>query len=136
MKPLAIIHDKLAKYPDVKIESDDRSITVLPNSPTGFSVTFVDYATEFIVSLGGWHDHFDNASDGLDIFFTALTSHARLVVSTRGKTEHKWTLELLEDGEWTHHSTDGLLFFPFWRRPTSSYQQNDIIPHPDASPKT
>jgi hypothetical protein len=126
------VRDKLKKYPDAKFESDDCSITVLPNSPDGFRVAFMDCAPEYIVSLGGWHDHFDNTEDALDIFSTGLTSHSRLSVSSRGATEYRWTLELLSGGGWVPFSTDGLLFFPFWRQHVRSIQQNDIIPHPDA----
>ena len=105
------IREKLSKYPDATFESDDSSITVRPNSPGGFPVAFMDCASEYIVSLGGWHDHFDNSDEALDIFFTGLTTHSRISVSIRGNTEYKWTLELLGDNEWVPSSTCGLLFF-------------------------
>ena len=126
------IREKLSKYPDATFESDDSSITVRPNSPGGFPVAFMDCASEYIVSLGGWHDHFDNSDEALDIFFTGLTTHSRISVYIRGNTEYKWTLELLGANEWVPSSTCGLLFFPFWRRVVQTIQQNDIVPHPDS----
>ena len=128
MKPLTVIRDKLASYPEVQAEPDGDAITVRAKSSGGFDVTFYPCEPEYVVSLGGWHDHFDDASEALYVFFIALTNHARIDVIKRGKSEYKWTLEMLQDDAWVPHSTCGLLFFPFWRRKISTIQQNDILP--------
>ena len=130
MKPLDVIREKLAKYPDVHAELDGKAITVRAKNADGFDVTFYPCEPEYVVSLGGWHDHFDDASDAMDIFFNALTNHARIGVAQRGSTEYKWTLETLQDDTWVTHSTCGLLFFPFWRRKHTAIQQNDTLPFP------
>ena len=128
MESLTIIREKLAQYPEVSTEPDRDAITVRSKHADGFDVTFYPCEPEYVVSLGGWHDHFDDASKALDIFFSALTNHARLHVTKRGATEYKWTLETLQDGAWVPHSTCGLLFFPFWRRKILTIQQNEIVP--------
>ena len=128
MDSISRIRNELLKYPDVQFVDDSSSITVPEVSPNGFPATFFDCPPQWVVSLGGWHDHFDDPTAAIDLFFLALTSKARLRVWTRGNFEYKWTFEALEDDQWQAYATDGLLFFPFWRRATMSYQQNDILP--------
>ena len=128
MEPLATIRAKLAKYPKVQAEYDGDAVTVRSETADGFDVTFYSCEPEFVVSLGGWHDHFDNASDALAIFFIALTIHARMRVTKRGATECKWTLEMLRGDAWLPHSTCSSFISPFWLHRSTVIQQNDILP--------
>ncbi len=128
MQILESIREKLVRFPMIQFESDEDAMTVNPASYDGFTVTFYQCEQEYVISLGGWHEQFDDASEALDIFFRSLSNHARLDVRLSGDTEYQWTLETLENGLWQPHSTCGLLFFPFWRRRAAKIQQNDILP--------
>lgn len=128
MTPIEEIKHRLSKYPGVRYESDDASITVFPITADGFSVAFTESLSNgYTVYFEGWHEDFEDPAEALNIFALGLSDESRLREYRRGNTAYKWTLELLEDGEWIGQSTTGLVFFPFWRKLETRYLQNRLL---------
>ena len=122
------IKKRLSKYPDAHYFADASSITVLPNSPEGFSVSLgVNPGGGYTISFDGWHEEFEDKEEALNVFALGLSDECRLQEHRRGAFAHKWTMECLEDGEWTEQSTTGLLLFPFWMKKAVRYLQNDLL---------
>ena len=132
MKLIEEIKSRLSKYPDVRAESDESSITVLPASTTGFSVTLTEnQGNGYTVSFEGWHEDFENADEAMNAFAFGLSDEARLREYRRGGFSYKWTLESWEDGEWIEQSTTALFFFPFWMKLEVRYLQNNLLTRKD-----
>ena len=127
MSAIETIRAKLRKYPQLRYEQTPGSITVFPESPDGFPVSFHEDGTSFIVGLGGWHEHFDSEAEALDCFAFGLSDRCRLRVTSGGGFEYRWTVQHLVDGDWRDESQTGLLLFPFWRRRTQRFHQNRVI---------
>jgi hypothetical protein len=122
------IKSRLGKYPDVRFTTDDCSITVLPNSAEGFTVTLTENSSNsFTVSFEGWHEDFVEAEEALNVFAFGLSDECRLLEYRRGGFAYKWTLESCEDGEWKAESTTALLIFPFWRKVEVRQLRNKLI---------
>ena len=117
----------LGKYPHAKVESGDSSVSVMPTSSDGFTVSLVVNHDSCTVSFNGWHEDFQDQEEALNCFAFGLSSHCRLKESRRGRVACKWTVESKEDGEWVEESTTGLLLFPFWRKEKIRYLQNTLI---------
>ncbi|MBK6980714.1 MAG: hypothetical protein IPH30_03675 [Betaproteobacteria bacterium] len=128
MDALAEIRTRLLKYPALRVEESENSITVLPLDSAGFPVSIHVADEEVVVAFAGWHEHFESAEEALDCFAFGLSRECRLKVFTRGGFAYRWTVESLENGNWAEDSTTGLLFFPFWRRREVVYFQNRVIP--------
>ncbi|HEY3412688.1 MAG TPA: hypothetical protein VGM51_06490 [Armatimonadota bacterium] len=123
--------DLLACNLDLVVLREEDTIQVRPIAPTGFLVQITEQRGTFTVYYDGWHESFDDADTAFRCFAWGLSSHARLkVVSARG-IAYRWTAETLIDGEWGVVSTTGLLFWPFWRRSTTRYLQNEALLDPD-----
>ena len=127
MSAIETIRAKLQSYPNLHYEHTASSITVSPESPDGFSVSFYDEGARFVVSFGGWHEHFDSESEALNCFAFGLSDQCRLRVESRGSTDYRWSVQHLVDGSWCDESQTGLLFFPFWRHRSERFHQNRII---------
>jgi hypothetical protein len=127
--PLEEIRRKLRQYPQLSVVDTGDSITVKAQAPEGFDVSFHAGDDEFIVSMEGWHAHFDatQIETALNCFAFGLGDTSRLEVHSRGGRDYRWTLEVFEDGAWCADSTTGLLFFRFWRRKTVRYLRNAVI---------
>ena len=93
--------------------------------PDGFDVGIEISEIVKTVYFDGWHQHFDEINEAISCFQAGLTDEVRLIEYQRGETPYKWRLEVLIDGQWEHHSTTGLLFFPIWKRHTERTLQND-----------
>ena len=118
---------KLQTIPNARYESDASSITVFPNDADGFTVSLVKNSNGHTVFFNGWHEDFEDVEETLSIFGLGLSNECRLREYRRGGLAYKWTVELLEDGEWQVQSTSSLLLFPFWRRANTHYLQNRLI---------
>ena len=120
---------RLSKYPDARYESDTSSITVFPHSPDGFAVTLaVNDGNLYTISFEGWHEDFEGEEEAQNAFAFGLSYECRLKEYRRGNFAYKWTLEYLDDeGQWQEESTTGLLLFPFWKRSTVRYLQNNLL---------
>ena len=126
MPVIETIRAKLQKYPHVRYEHTATTITVAPESPDGFPVSLHEDGGAYVVGLGGWHEHFASESEAIGCFAFGLSDRCRLRVTSRGRTEYRWTVQRLVDGAWRDDSETGLFFFPFWRRPTERFYQNRI----------
>jgi hypothetical protein len=127
--PLSAIREKLRGHPGLTAVETPDAITVVAATPDGFDVSLHCGDGEYIVSMAGWHAHFDadETDRALDCFAFGLSDAARLRVERRGARDYRWTLEALTDGVWREDSVTGLLFFPFWRRKTVRYLCNAAI---------
>jgi len=123
------IKTRLSKYPDIRYESDASSITVFPHSPDGFAVTLVvNGGNVYTISFAGWHEDFEGEEEAHNAFAFGLSYECRLKEYRRGNFAYKWTVEYLDDdGQWKEESTTGLLLFPFWKRSTVRYLQNNLL---------
>jgi hypothetical protein len=127
MSAIETIRAKLHGYPQLRYEHTPTSITVEPESPDGFPVSFLLDGPRFVVSFAGWHEHFDSESEALDCFTFGLSDQCRLRIASRGGTAYRWTVQHLVDGAWCDDSRTALLLFPFWRQRTERYHQNRIL---------
>jgi len=129
------IKTRLSRYPHIRYESDASSITVFPHSPDGFAVTLVvNDGNLYTISFEGWHEDFEG-EEALNVFAFGLSYECRLKEYRRGNFAYKWTVEYLDDeGQWQEESTTGLLLFPFWKRSTVRYLQNNLLPRETVVP--
>ena len=129
------IKTRLSRYPHIRYESDASSITVFPHSPDGFAVTLVvNNGNVYTISFEGWHEDFEG-EEALNVFAFGLSYECRLKEYRRGNFAYKWTVEYLDDeGQWQEESTTGLLLFPFWKRSTVRYLQNNLLPRETVVP--
>lgn len=129
MNPIGAIKKKLEKYPELKFQEDDNSISIKPQSSDGFEVWFSDDESEFTVGFEGWHQHFDKSEveDALSCFAFGLSNECRLKVTSRGGKNYEWAMEALEDGEWVSYSTTALFNLAFWRKLEVKYYTNNIL---------
>jgi hypothetical protein len=127
MDVIGEIKDRLQKYPNAQFESDGNSISVLPISSDGFTVSLSVNQDSFTVFFNGWHEDFKDKEEALDCFAFGLSSDCRLKEYRRGNAAYKWTVESKENGEWVGDSTTGLLLFPFWLKRKIRYLQNTLI---------
>ena len=127
------IKSKLSKYPAARYQSNTSSISVLPNSTDGFAVDIVvNGNNHYTVSFNGWHEDFEDEDEAKNVFAFGLSDECRLKECRRGSFAYKWTLESLEHGEWIEQSTTGLLIFPFWKKASVHYLQNNLLSRSDA----
>lgn len=128
MKVIEEIKSRLSKYPDVRMESDASSVTVLPVSAEGFSVALTEnLGNGYTVSFEGWHEEFGDAEEAMNVFALGLSDECRLREYRCGRFPYKWTVEFWEDGQWMEQSTTGLFFFPFWLKSEVRYLQNKLL---------
>ena len=127
MNPIDEIKTRLRDYPDVRYESTDSSIMVLPSSDTGFIVTLDIASGNYTVSFNGWHENFADPSAALDCFAFGLSDECRLKEHRRGQFAYRWTVESRQDGRWVPDSKTGLFLFPFWKRAEIVYLQNSLM---------
>ena len=120
---------KLQNYPQVRYESRDDWIRVLPTSQDGFPVELFAGPNSWTIHFKGWHESFSDKEEALNCFAFGLSTHCRLKVARLGRLEYKWTVESFEEGQWVEDSTTGLLIIPFWRK-NIRYFQNEVIPGP------
>ena len=127
MNPIDEIKVRLRRYPSAKYESNASSISVLPASDAGFTVSLDVARGRYTVSFNGWHEEFSDAGEALDCFAFGLTEECRLKEYRRGKFSYRWLVESKQNGKWVADSETGLLIFPFWKRKEVVYLQNNLI---------
>ncbi|HXG08758.1 MAG TPA: hypothetical protein VNK04_03130 [Gemmataceae bacterium] len=130
------IVERLQRHPELVYRVVAGTVTVEPPTAEGFPVSLTEGAGEWVVSFGGWHEHFTSEDEALNCFAFGLSDRCRLRVHYRGAFPYRWAVEERTDGAWRQVSTTGLLFFPFWRRPRIEYRQNAVIStaEPGAAP--
>jgi hypothetical protein len=116
------------EYPHIKYEIKDNVLTVPSADKNGFEVGVYLESKEWVVFGGkAWHEHFSDEEAALNCFGCCLNNKYRLKTYFSGNFEYKGTLERLEDGQWHEIDTIGLLFYPFWRKRTIKYLQNNLV---------
>jgi hypothetical protein len=115
---------RLQEYPELVCRVSGEMVTVEPQTPDGFPVSLAEGQREWVVSLGGWHEHFESEDEALNCFAFGLSGSCRLRVHYRGSYPYRWAVERRTGDGWREESTVGLLFFPFWRRLRVVYCQN------------
>lgn len=127
MDAIEQIKAKLRKYPHVNYELGKSSITVLPTSSKGFSVSLETTGMGHTIYFNGWHENFQREEEALDCFAFGLSDECRLKEYRRGSFAYRWIVESKQEGEWVADSETGLFLFPFWKTKTIHYLQNDLI---------
>ena len=121
---------RVAKYPNLRFEKGETSITVFPESENGFEVSFhvgqPGLPEPYTVYFNGWHESFADETEALECFVMGLTCECRLKETTRGDHAFSWTLEYLNDGVWEAYSSTTLILEPFWRKKNERYLQNKL----------
>jgi hypothetical protein len=86
-------------------------------SADGFAVEVRHEGEEWTVYLGrgGWHQHFDDPEEALNLIAWCYSGEARVREVWRGSLLQKAILEARENGGWRSVSETGLIFVPFWR---------------------
>ena len=126
MNVISKVKENLQKYPEIRFQEDENSISVHPTLDNGFTVTLI-IGDDFKVFYNGWHEDFEDEEVALNCFALGLSSRCRLIEFRREDEPYKWTLEYLEKGNWIEDSTISLFNFPFWQKQTTHYLQNDLI---------
>ncbi len=130
MNVIEKVNAELAEFSSITHEADDRSVTVPPASPQGFTVSLELDEPGYVVFYDGWHQHFEagREADAVNCFWLGLTPACRLRVRRRGGRAYRWTMQYLHEGRWRFGGVISLLFFRFWRRKEVVVLQNDAIP--------
>ncbi len=126
-KHIEKILEKLKKYPNTKYVESDDSITIPPQTDTGFHVTFIDNGDNYIVHFDDWHQHFKDAEEALLCVGFGLSDVCQIKVISRGGFDYHWTVLSLHGGNWVEYSKVGLFLFPFWHAKSIRYLKNDLI---------
>jgi hypothetical protein len=90
-------------------------------------VSLYDCGNELIVGYDGWHGHLRDAEEAIDFVLFGLSSRCRLKVFSKGSYEYKWVVQSFDQGNWSDKDATSVLFFPFWRRSTIRYLQNNFL---------
>jgi hypothetical protein len=129
MNPVDEIAEKLSEHPRVKFIRTENSISVEPETDSGFTVQLTTDGRRSTVYYEGWHEEFESGEEAVSCFAFGLSASCRLAVTYRGSFPCKWAVQYLNKGEWTTESVTGLLLVPFWRRPRVVFKQNDLVPN-------
>jgi len=129
--PMDLISELLNILKEVKgirIESDNSSIEVIPDSAEGFPVNIIVDGGYYTVGFSGYHDTLTNREEAKNLFFLGLSSNARLTVTSRGLVSYHWILEKREGDSWVRigHLRD-LVLLPFWKQKKVAVYQNSLI---------
>jgi len=128
------IRGRLLKYPDVRYETVDNRIRVLPASEHGFEVQLFEPENNYyMVFFNGWHEDFTESDRALDCFALGLSTQCRLLEYRRRDYAYKWVLEVKRPAGWVRQSVTALIFFPFWRKRKVRVLQNQLLREKDSS---
>ena len=125
MDAIAILAGKLKKHSNLRWSRGDNFLKIDAPTPSGFAVDFRHEGDEWNVYLGsgGWHQHFDDPEEALDLIAWCYSGEARVREVYRGNILQKSVLEGYVDGAWTSISLTGYLA-PFWRKRTEVLLEN------------
>ena len=130
------IREKLARFPDARIEFDDSSITCFPSSPNGFAVRLAVHPgiTQewYSIHYNGSHEEFDNRHTAILTFALGLSSGCRLREYSRMGSAYRWVVDLWEEDKQRWKPDWEIVrftrpFWLFWRRSTMRCLQNRLI---------
>ena len=121
------IRKKLEKYPEIKYEGGENSISIFPSDEEGFTILVEESPFSYTVAFDGWHESFESKEEALNCVGFGLSDSCRLKTIYRGETPQKWVVEFKENGEWVMDSETGRFIFPFWLKSRVVYKQNHLI---------
>jgi hypothetical protein len=132
----AELKQMLREFPTVSVEEEGSMLVASCPGENTFKVALEDDPQEITVFLAGYHQHFprDEARDALGLFLTGLSDTCRLQVFSRGGTDYKWVVELVNfQGYW---SGAAMLMNPFtaiafWRKKARRCLQNTVVTRAD-----
>jgi hypothetical protein len=117
------------KHPELAFKVSGNTLIVKAPVANGFDV-WVSDAEDIVVGYDGWHEHFDPDQEveaARRCFAIGFSDQVRLKVSLRGTSAYKWTVEVLDNGEWVEDSTTGTVPWAFWLPRRIEYRQNAIF---------
>lgn len=80
-------------YPQVKYALNERSITVHPPDPNGFSVSLYLLGPRYTVHFDGWHEEYDSEDDALNcVAFARAPAGSKSTAAVRGHIGGPWRL--------------------------------------------
>lgn len=128
MNAIERIIEKLGKYPQVKFECSENSVSIQPVNRKGFHILIVQNGEEFNVRALGWHESFKDEEQALNCLIFLLSDQARLKVHKRGQFAYKYTLQSKKGLlAWGDVSTIDSELSPFWEKEAIAYLQNAMI---------
>ena len=114
--------------PRTQYQITNTFLRVAPNNLNGVEVILRKISDmTYEVSLDGWHEPFWNYEEARKCFLSVLTGRFRIKRLRKGDFPFCWTLEHFAESQWRVVSTTRLLFYPFWRRTTVEYLQNEPL---------
>lgn len=118
MDAITALAEKLAKHPELEWTRGDQWLRVDAPSDDGFAVELRHEGDEWTVYVGsgGWHQHFDDPEEALNLIAWCYSGEARVREIWRGSLPQKSILEARENAGWRSVSETGLIFAPFWRK--------------------
>jgi len=127
MSAIDKIKERLKKYPQLKYQIEDKTISIDSKSSKGFTVWLTENNPGFTVGFDGWHEEFEHEDEALKCFAFGLSDECRLKVAIRGSKPYSWTVESRDGDQWKEDSKTGLIFVPFWKTKSVEYLSNSII---------
>jgi hypothetical protein len=139
MGAIAKIKELLKPFPNLKVDEDAFGFSVLPANESGFVVSirenqsdctvyFIEKLFPDVLTKGWcWHEEYDE-KNAIFAFLHGLTRVARLRVTSRGKVDCSFALEINRDENWLRVTEISRPFL--WQprgEPSIRYLQNDLI---------
>ena len=129
MTAIPKILEKLYNNPEIKYKLEDNTLSIIPDTESGFLVWLTESTKDLTVGFEGWHEHFqvNDEEDALDLFALGLSTDCRLKIVSRGNFAYKWVAEMKNEDGWQDLGTTSLIFFPFWKSKKEKYHQNKYL---------
>ncbi|GAA5098229.1 hypothetical protein [Wohlfahrtiimonas larvae] len=127
---IQFITEKLEPYPEIRYKDDTKDqIEIFTNDINGFDIVLYTSATESILYLDHFHQHFEHTDHDITtliyLIFYALTGRAKLEVLYKNNKPYQYNLQVLNDnGDWYIYKTMKSVFYKFWQKTTKKYLQN------------
>jgi hypothetical protein len=126
----------LREFPAVRVEKEGDTVVAICPGENTFKVALLEEPDEITVFFEGYHQRFprDQGRDALGLFLTGLADTCRLQVFSRGGTDYKWAVELVNfQGYWSQVAMLMNLFssLAFWRKKSQRCLQNAVVTHED-----
>ncbi len=130
------IREKMARFPDARVEHDASSITYFPSASDGFVVRMTverqDGSEQYTVWYNGSHEEFTHREAAVQAFGFGLSTGCRLREYVLSGRPFRWVVDAWSpqrqrwEADWD--IVRWLLALAlFWRRPTKRYLQNRLI---------
>ena len=121
------LKEKLSRFPSLQYEATETTLAISKPCEGGFPVSVVTGSTEFTISLGDWHGHFESEEEVLDFVGFGLSECCRLKEFRRSGRPYKWIVESKTKGKWTPVYTTSLFSLRLWAKKEEIILQNNTI---------